>query len=82
MAMVALNADRTKVVNTGSIEARWLVDEGEVADVMREARKHPKMQALMKDEADKRLADEKVSKENAALEKAARTARLKQLGMA
>lgn len=61
MTMVALDAPRTKVVPTGSIEARWMVNEGDVADVLKHARKHPKMQALMKDEAEARAEDEKRS---------------------
>lgn len=61
MTMVAMDAPRTKVVPTGSIEARWMVNEGDVADVLKHARKHPKMQALMKDEAEARAEDEKRS---------------------
>jgi hypothetical protein len=80
--MVALNADMTKVVPTGSLEARWMVQEGEVHEYQKHAKKHPKMQALMREQADKRLADEKRAKETAALEEAARQSRLKQLGFA
>lgn len=80
MAMVAMNADRTAVVETGSIEARWMVNDGDVAEYLKQAKKHPKMQELMRAEAEKRLADEKLAAENAALEKAARARRLKQLG--
>jgi len=82
MAMVALDAARTKIVPTGSIEARWMVNEGESAEYIADARKHPKMQALMKAQAEQRLEDEKRAKETAALEVAARQTRLKQLGLA
>lgn len=83
MAMVALNADRTEVVkDPGAIEARWMVNDGDVGAYLKEAKKHPKMQELMRAEAEKRLEDEKLAAENAALEKAARAARLKRLGYA
>jgi hypothetical protein len=82
MAMVAMNADRTKVVEADSIEARWMVNDGDVAEYLKHAKKHPKMQELMRAEAEKRLEDEKKSAEDAALEKAARAARLKRLGYA
>jgi hypothetical protein len=82
MAMVALDAPRTKVVPTGSLEARWLVNEGDVSEVLKHAKKHPKMQALMKAEAEQRLEAEKVAAEQAALEKAARLSRLKAVGLA
>jgi meiotically up-regulated gene 157 (Mug157) protein len=80
--MVAMNADRTKVVETGSLEARWIVNDGDVKAYIEHARKHSKMQELMREQADKRLEDEKLAAENAALEKAARAARLKRLGYA
>jgi hypothetical protein len=82
MAMVGMNADRTKVVDAGAIEARWMVQDGDVNDYLKHARKHPKMQELMRAEAEKRLEDEKTAAENAALEAAARAARLKRLGVA
>jgi hypothetical protein len=82
MTMVALDAPRKKVVPLGSIEARWLFQEGDVADAKKYAAKHPKMQALMEAEAETRLEDEKKAKETAALEGAARRARLKELGFA
>jgi len=82
MAMVALDAARTKIVPTGSLEARWMVNEGDAADYIADAKKHPKMQALMKAQAEQRLEDEKRAKETAALETAHRAARLKQLGYA
>jgi hypothetical protein len=82
MGMVAMNADRTAVVDAGSIEARWMVNDGDVGDYMKHAKKHPKMQELMRAEAEKRLEDEKTAAENAALEKAARQRRLKTLGLA
>lgn len=72
MTMVALDAPRKKVVPTGSIEARWLVDEGEVAEYLKDAKKHPKMQELMSGEAEKRLQDEKTAVERLAEEKAYR----------
>jgi hypothetical protein len=81
MAMVAMNADRTSVVDTGAIEARWMVNDGDVGDYLKHAKKHPRMQELMRAEAEKRLEDEKLAAENAALEKAARARRLKQLGL-
>lgn len=82
MAMVALDAARTKVVPTGSIEARWMVNEGDVADVLKAAKKQPKMQALMKAQEAARLEDEKHSAEQARLEAAARVSRLKAVGLA
>lgn len=82
MAMVALDAARTKVVPNGSIEARWMVEEGEVSEYLKDAKKHPKMQALMKEQAEQRLADEKVSAETAAIEASARKSRLKAVGLA
>lgn len=82
MAMVALDAPMKKVVPAGSLEARWLVNEGEVGEYQKHARKHPKMQALMEEQAKARIEDEKRSKETAALEAAARKTRLAQLGMA
>jgi len=81
MSMVALDAPRKKVVPTGSLEARWMVNEGDAAEYIKAAKKHPKMQAMMDTQAEQRVADEKVAKETAALEAAARAARLKQLGM-
>ena len=81
MTMVALDAPRTKIVPTGSIEARWMVNEGDVSEVLKHAKKHPKMQALMKDQADDRLADEKRSAETARLEAAAKLSRLKAVGL-
>lgn len=81
MTMVALDAPRTKVVATGSIEARWMVNEGDVAEYLKGAKKHPKMQAAMKAQAEQRAEDEQHAKEIAALEAAARAARLKQLGL-
>jgi ABC-type dipeptide/oligopeptide/nickel transport system ATPase component len=80
VAMVAMNADRTAVVEAGSIEARWMVNDGDVSEYLKHAKKHPRMQELMRAEAEKRLEDEKLAAENAALEKAARARRLKQLG--
>lgn len=82
MAMVALDAPMTKVVPLGSLEARWLVNEGEVEMYTKHAKKHPRMQALMKDQAAQRLEDEKRAKEQAALEAAARQSRLKAIGFA
>lgn len=82
MTMLALDAPRTKQVPNGSIEARWMVNEGDVADYIKAAKKQPKMQELMKSQAEDRLADEKKARETAALELAARTTRLKQLGLA
>lgn len=82
MAMVALDAPRKKIVPTGSIEARWMVDEGEASEYIREARKHPKMQALMENQAKDRLADEKKAAENAAIEAAVRKSRLAAVGLA
>ena len=76
MTMVALDAPRTKVVKTGSLEARWMVDEGEVAEYLKEAKKQPKMQALMAEQAADRLEDEKRSAEAAAQEKARRTVKV------
>ena len=61
MAMVALNAERTKVVERGSLEARWLVNEEDVAECIRHAALQPKMQALMRQQAEARLEDEKRS---------------------
>jgi len=81
MTMVALDAPRKKVVETGSIEARWMVNEGDVADVLKHAKKHPKMQAFMEAEARERLEDEKRSAETAKLEAAARSSRLKAVGL-
>lgn len=80
MAMVALDAPRTKVVPTGSLEARWMVNEGDVSEYIKAAKKAPKMQDLMKAEAKQRQDDEDEAKKTAALEAGARTARLKQLG--
>jgi len=83
MAMVAMNADRTEVVkDPGAIEARWMVNDGDVKTYLEHARKHPKMQELMRAEAEKRLEDAKTAVETAALEAAARKARLKRLGLA
>ncbi len=70
MAMVALNFDRTAVVDTGSLQARWMVQEGEVGEFMKEARKHPKMQELMRAQEATRLEDEVKSAERAAAEAA------------
>lgn len=81
MTMVALDAPREKVVPVGSIEARWMVNEGDVSEYLKGAKKHPKMQALMKREAEDRLADEKRSAETAKLEAAARLSRLKAVGL-
>lgn len=66
MAMVALNAPRTKVVPADSLEARWMVNEDEAEEYIRDAKKHPKMQALMERQAEDRLADEERSKARAA----------------
>jgi meiotically up-regulated gene 157 (Mug157) protein len=66
--MVALDAPRKKVVPTGSIEARWLVDEGEVPEYLAYAKKQPKMQALMEEQAKLRLEDEAKSAKAAAAE--------------
>ena len=82
MAMVALDAPRKKVVPAGSIEARWMVDEGEASEFIKDAKKHPKMQALMEEQAKERLADERKAAEQAALESAARKARLAAVGLA
>lgn len=82
MTMVALDAPRTKTVPVGSLEARWMVNEGDVTDYLKNAKKHPKMQALMKDQAEQRLEDEKKAAEQAAVEKAARQSRLKAVGLA
>jgi len=82
MTMVALDAPREKVVETGSIEARWLVNEGDASTYIREAKKQPKMQALMKSQAKDRLADERKAAEQAALEAAARKSRLQAIGFA
>jgi hypothetical protein len=76
MTMVALDAPRKKVVPVGSLEARWMVDEGEVADYLKDARKHPKMQALMADQADARIEDEKISANRLAEDKARRAIRV------
>ena len=76
MTMVALDAPRTKVVPTGSIEARWMAQEGDVSDYIKGAKKHPKMQALMKDEAEARLEGEKRSAATAAAERAHRAAKV------
>lgn len=81
MTMVALDAPRTKVVPTGSIEARWMVNEGDVAEYLKGAKKHPKMQAAMKEQAEQRLEAEKAARETAALEAAARKARLQAVGL-
>ena len=72
MSMVALDAPRTKVVPTGSIEARWMVNEGDASDYIKEARKAPKMQELMTQEAAGRLEAEKESAKVAAADKARR----------
>lgn len=82
MPMVALDAPMKNVVPRDSIEARWMVDEGEVARYKDHAKKHPKMQAHMVDQAKARLEDEKRAAETAALEASARTERLKQIGYA
>ena len=82
MAMVALDAPRKKVVPKGSLEARWMVDEGEVDAYLKDAKKQPRMQAFMEDQAAQRLADEKKAKEQAALEAAAKQQRLKAIGLA
>ena len=58
MPMVALNSDRTKVVPTGSLEARWMVDEEEAATYIEEAKEHPKMQEVMRAAEARRLEDE------------------------
>jgi hypothetical protein len=73
--MVALDAPRKKVVPIGSLEARWMVDEGEVAEYLKDAKKHPKMQTLMADEAEKRLEDEKESAQRLVEDKARRAIR-------
>lgn len=70
MTMVALNSDRSAVVPTGSLEARWLVNEDEVDDYIAQAREHPKMQAFMREQEEKRLEDEKRSAARAAAEAA------------
>lgn len=75
MTMVALDAARRKIVPTGSLEARWMVDEDEAEDCIREAKKHPKMQALMDKYAEWRLADEARSAGRAADEAAYNAAR-------
>lgn len=82
MAMVALDAPRKKIVPAGSIEARWMVEEGEANDMIRDAKKQPKMQAVMEEQAKERLADEKKAAEQAALEAAARRSRLASVGLA
>lgn len=82
MGMIALDAARTKVVPADSIEARWLVNEGEASDFIRHAKKHPKMQALMREQQAEREKSQKLAAQQAALEAAAREARLKQLGYA
>lgn len=61
MAMVALNAARTKIVDRTSLEARWIVDEDEAERYIADAQKHPKMQALMEGQSARRLEDEKRS---------------------
>jgi len=81
MTMVSLDAPRKKVVPDGSIEARWRVNEGDVADVLKHAKKHPKMQAFMEAQAKDRLEDEQHSVETAKLEAAARSSRLKAVGL-
>ena len=74
MAMVALDAARTKVVPAGSIEARWMVNEGEASEFIADARKHPKMQEQMNAQAAQRAADEKEAASRAAADKARRSA--------
>jgi len=81
VTMVALDAPRRKVVPTGSIEARWMANEGDVSEYMKGAKKQPKMQALMEGQAEDRLADEKRSAETAKLEAAAKLSRLKAVGL-
>lgn len=72
MTMVALDAPRKKIVPTGSLEARWMVDEGDVAEFIKEAKKQPKMQDLMETEAKQRIEDEQRSSDAAAEERAYR----------
>jgi hypothetical protein len=82
MPMVALDAPRKKIVPMGSIEARWVVEQGEVDAYIKDAKKQPRMQALMEEQAAQRLADEKKAKEQAAIEAAAKQQRLKAIGFA
>lgn len=70
MTMVALNDDRTKVVGVGSIEARWLVNEGDVSEYQKHARSQPKMQAKMKAEGEERIRAQAEAAKNAADAKA------------
>ena len=72
MAMVALNAARTKVVPKGSLEARWMVDEDDVEDDIRHAVTQPKMQALMEKAEERRLEEETASVERQLIESAYR----------
>lgn len=74
MTMVALNAERSKVVPVGSLEARWMVNEGDASDYIKAAKKHPKMQALMREQEAARLEDEKKSARILAAETARRGA--------
>lgn len=74
--MVALNAARTAIVETGSLEARWLFDTAEVDEVIADAARHPKMQALMARQEAARLEDEQRSADLAELEAAHRRATL------
>jgi hypothetical protein len=74
--MVALNHDRTKVVPPEALEARWMVQEGEVANYLKEAKKQPRMQALMQEQEADRLKAEEKSAERLAAE----TARAKRRG--
>jgi len=75
MGMVALNAERSLVVERGSLEARWLVNEEDAAEYIADAKRHPKMQALMRQQAEARLADEARSAAIAEAERAYRASR-------
>jgi hypothetical protein len=75
--MVALDAARRRVVPMGSLEARWIVDEDEVEAYIRDAAQQTRMQALMDQQAEARLADEKASLERAELMDAHREAVLR-----
>ena len=66
MTMVALNAERSKVVERGSLEARWLVNAEDVDEYIRYAATQPKMQAVMRQAEAARLEDEQRSAELAA----------------
>lgn len=61
MTMIALDAARTRAVPAGSLEARWLVDEGEVAEYVKAAAREPLMQALMVEQAKARLSQEEAA---------------------